>query len=80
LTICENIFSGSATKVITNSEIEKHNQAATTEFTRLHEKAGGFSFWNTPRHFVATEKNHSKDGIHFAWPDTIAKVDLVVFL
>lgn len=40
-------------------------------------KSAGFSFWNGPKHFVANEINHNDDGLHFAWPGTISKVDMV---
>ena len=70
-------FSGTATRVITNSEIGKHNLAAATEFAPLSKKRGGFSFWNGPRYFVANEQVHNGDGLHFAWPWTISNVDMV---
>ena len=69
--------SGSPTLVITNAEIEKHRVAAASEFLRLSQKEGGFSFWNGPRYFIQTEEEHNPDGLHFAWPGTIGKVNMV---
>jgi hypothetical protein len=54
--------------------------AATTEFDSLSKKIGGFSFWTGPRHFVEMENEHHSDGLHFAWPATIEKVDMVIVL
>lgn len=71
------LFSGNSTLVITNVEIGKHIDAVVEEFKELDEKLAGFSFWNSPRHFVATEVKHNNDGLHFAWPGTISNVDMV---
>jgi hypothetical protein len=65
--------------VITNTEIEKHINAAASEFLALSQKEGGFSFWNGPRYFVETEEVHNADGLHFAWPGTISKLNMVWF-
>ena len=52
-------------------------EAVVSEFTDLHNQFGGFSFWEGPRHFVATEAIHNIDGIHFAWPGTLLKINMV---
>jgi hypothetical protein len=49
------VFSGAVTRVIKNSEIRKHAEAAEAEFRPLDRKRGNFAFWSGPRHFVATE-------------------------
>jgi hypothetical protein len=38
-----------------------------------------FSIWNVPRYLVMTEKEHNPDGLHFQWPETIEKVNMVHF-
>jgi hypothetical protein len=63
--------------VINNTEIGKHIQAAISEFLPLSQKEAGFSFWNGPRYLVETEEEHNADGLHFAWPGTIGKVNMV---
>jgi hypothetical protein len=65
---------------VTNSEIAKYNLAARTAFDRLSKKFGGFSFWNGPRDFMKSETEHHPDGLHFTWPTTIQKVDMVIVL
>ena len=70
--------SGEATKVITNSAIHQHAEAAFSEFKELSKKFGGFSFWNGPKHFVASETEHGSDGLHLAWPGTLEEVNQVI--
>jgi hypothetical protein len=53
------------------------NSAAISEFRVLHEKKNGFSFWYGPRYLVELETEQNPDGLHFQWPGTISKVDMV---
>ena len=79
LMIC-NLLSAEDHKEITNCEIDKYNLAVTNEFKRLIEKERGFSMWNGPRHFVDAETEVNRDGLHFFWPGTIGKVNMVITL
>ena len=60
-----------------NLEMAKHNAAALAVLKELSQSSKGFSFWQTPRFFVANEQGHNPDGLHFAWPETIQKVNMV---
>ena len=71
--------SGPGTFTFTNSELSKYNSAAMSVLKELSQTSAGFSFWTTPRFFVANEKEHQIDGLHFAWPGTIFKVNMVIF-
>ena len=65
--------------MITNKQLHLHMDAVVSEFKDLHKKFGGFSFWEGPRHFVATETAHNDDGLHFAWPGTLLKTNMVKY-
>ena len=60
-----------------NQVLAQHNTAALSLLKELSQISKGFSFWKTPEFFVANEKEHSIDGLHFSWTDTIKKVNMV---
>ena len=75
---CFNIFfSGPVTKIMTNARLAEYNQVAASIFGNLSKTSKGVSLWMTPKYFVATEKVHNPDGLHFAWPHTVSKVNMV---
>ena len=62
---------------MTNARLAEYNQVAESMFGHLSTTSKGVSLWTTPKYFVATEKVHNPDGLHFAWPHTVSKVNMV---
>ncbi len=71
------IPSGEHHDILTNTGLAELNSAAILEFSRLQEFNNGFSFWFGARYLVELETEQNPDGLHFQWPETISKVDMV---